>query len=150
MISIITNAKEVNKMADSKFNEMLGGLFKNMEGFVDSNTVVGDAITLPNGIILIPLVDVTFGAGGGAYNKEAKNKTGGGVGGKMTPNSVVIIDGDHVRLLNVKEQDALTKCLDLVPEISRRIKNLKNGGSKRDELAEEIAREAVEAQAKNK
>jgi len=136
-------------MAEGKFNEMLSSLFNNMEGFVDSKTVVGDAITLPNGIILIPLVDVSFGAGGGAFNKEVKNKVGGAVGGKLTPNSVVIIDGDHVRLLNVKEQDALTKCLDLIPEVSRRIKNLKNGGNEVDDLADQIAREAVEAQAKN-
>lgn len=132
-------------MAASSFNEMLGGLFKNMETYVDSKTVVGDAITLPNGTILIPLVDVTFGVGGGAFNKECKNKAGGGLGGKMTANSVIIIQGEDIRLLNVKEQDALTKCIDLIPEIIKKIKKIKNGDNL-DEIVNEAAREAVNAQ----
>ena len=135
-------------MAAIGFNEMLGGLFKGMESYIDSKTVVGDAITLPNGTILIPLVDVTFGVGGGAFNKEVKNKAGGGLGGKMTANSVIIIQGDEIRLLNVKEQDALTKCIDLLPEIAKRIKRLKNGDNI-DEVVNEVAKEAVKAQCEN-
>lgn len=136
-------------MSEAKFNEMFGSMFKNMEGFLDSKTIVGDAITLPNGIILIPLVDVSFGMGGGAFNKDIKNKAGGGLGGKMSPNSVIIIDGDNIRLLNVKEQDALTKCIDLLPEIGRRIKKLKNGDNL-DDVVNQVAKEAVEAEANKK
>lgn len=132
-------------MAANGFNEMLGSLFKGMETYIDSKTVVGDAITLPNGTILIPLVDVTFGVGGGAFNKEVKNKAGGGLGGKMTANSVIIIQGQDIRLLNVKEQDAFTKCIDLIPEIIKKIKKLKNGDNL-DEIVDEVAREAVNAQ----
>ena len=136
-------------MSEAKFNEMFGSMFKNMEGFLDSKTIVGDAITLPNGIILIPLVDVSFGMGGGAFNKDIKNKAGGGLGGKMSPNSVIIIDGDNIRLLNVKEQDALTKCIDLLPEIGRRIKKLKNGDNL-DDVVNQVAKEVVEAEANKK
>lgn len=135
-------------MAATNFNEMLGGLFKGMETYIDSKTVVGDAITLPNGTILIPLVDVSFGVGGGAFNKETKNKAGGGLGGKMTANSVIIIQGEDIRLLNIKEQDALTKCVDLIPEIIKKIKKIKNGDNL-DELVNEAAREAVKAQCQN-
>ncbi len=142
-------------MADLKFNEMLGGLFGNMEGFIDSKNVVGKAITLPNGTILIPIMDVTFGVGGGAFNrdrsngsKDLKNKTAGGIGGKMSANCVIIIEGDDIRLLNIKQQDALTRCIDLIPEISKRIKKLKNGDNL-DEVVDQVAREAVEAQTKD-
>jgi uncharacterized spore protein YtfJ len=131
-------------MAESKFGEMLNGLFKGMDGFIDSKTVVGDAITLPNGTILIPLVDVTFGVGAGAFNKEVKNKAAGGLGGKMSANSVIIIQGDDIRLLNIKEQDALTKCVDLIPEIIKKIKKIKNGDNL-DDIVDEAAREAVAA-----
>jgi uncharacterized spore protein YtfJ len=134
-------------MAESKFGEMLNGLFKGMDGFIDSKTVVGDAITLPNGTILIPLVDVTFGVGAGAFNKEVKNKAAGGLGGKMSANSVIIIQGDDIRLLNIKEQDALTKCVDLIPEIIKKIKKIKNGDNL-DDIVDEAAREAVEATCK--
>lgn len=132
-------------MATGNFNEMLGGLFKGMETYIDSKTVVGDAITLPNGTVLIPLVDVTFGVAGGAFNKEVKNKAGGGLGGKMTANSVIIIQGEDIRLLNVKEQDALTKCIDLIPEIIKKIKKIKNGDNL-DDIVDDAAREALKAQ----
>lgn len=132
-------------MAANNFSEMFGGLFKGMETYIDSKTVVGDAIHLPNGIILIPLVDVSFGVGGGAFNKEVKNRAAGGLGGKMSANSVIIIQGDDIRLLNIKEQDALTKCVDLIPEIIKKIKKLKNGDNL-DEIVNEAARKAVDAQ----
>ena len=139
-------------MAELKFNEMLGGLFGNMEGFLDSKTVVGKAITLPNGTILIPIMDVTFGVGGGAFNKDRsngskdiKNKTAGGIGGKMSANCVLVVEGDNIRILNIKQQDALTRCLDLIPEIQKRIKKLKNGDSF-DDVVDQAAREIVSAQ----
>ncbi len=132
-------------MAETKFSEMLNGLFKGMEGFVDSKTVVGDPITLPEGTILIPIVDVSFGVGAGAFCKDTKNKAGGGMGGKMTANSVVIVHDGDVRLLNIKEQDALTKCVDLIPEIIKKIKKIKNGDNL-DEYVNEAARKAMENQ----
>ena len=141
-------------MAEIKFNEMLNGLFTNMDGFIDSKNVVGDASPLPNGTILIPIMDVTFGVGGGAFSRDRgngsrdlKNKTAGGIGGKMSANCVIIVEGDEIRLLNIKQQDALTRCIDLIPEISKRIKKLKNGDNL-DEVVDQVAREAVEAQTK--
>lgn len=128
-------------MAEKNFNEMLGGLFKGLNGYVDAKTVVGDPITLPNDTVLIPLVDVSFGVAGGAFNKEVKNKACGGLGGKLAANSVIIIQGNNIRLLNVKEQDAITKCIDLIPEIIRKIKNIVNGDTL-DEIVDACAREA--------
>lgn len=130
-------------MAEKNLNEMLGGLFKGLNGYIDSKTVVGDPISLPNGVTLIPLVDVSFGVAGGAFNKEAKNRATGGLGGKMSANSVIIIQGDNIRLLNVKEQDALTKCIDLIPEIIRKIKTIVNGDTL-DEIVDACAREELD------
>ncbi|MDD6102772.1 MAG: GerW family sporulation protein [Clostridiales bacterium] len=130
-------------MAEKNFNEMLGGLFKGLNGYVDAKTVVGDPISLPNNVTLIPLVDVSFGVGGGAFNKEVKNKAYGGLGGKLSANSVIIIQNDNIRLLNIKEQDALTKCVDLIPEIIKKIKNIVNGDTL-DEIVDACAREAAD------
>ncbi|MBR0133621.1 MAG: sporulation protein [Lachnospiraceae bacterium] len=143
-------------MANEKFDEMFKSLFGNMKGFLSSETVVGKAMTLPNGTILIPIMDVTFGVGGGGFTKkhtnggtDDKNKTSGAIGGKMSANCVIIIEGDEIRVLNIKQQDALTRCIDLIPEISKRIKKLKNGDNL-DEVVDQVAREAVDAQANNK
>ena len=67
-------------MADNNFNTAVGSLLKGMEGFLTTKTVVGDAIHVGDTIIL-PLVDVSFGVGAGAFEGDKKNNGGGGMGG---------------------------------------------------------------------
>ena len=98
----------------STFDNTVEALFKGMENFITTKTVVGDAINLGDTIIL-PLVDVSFGVGAGASNEEKKNTGGGGMGGKMSPSAVLVIKNGEPKLVNIKEQDGLTKILDMVP-----------------------------------
>ena len=51
---------------ENNFKETVSSLFKGMDGFVSAKTVVGDAIHVGDTIIL-PLVDVSFGVGAGAF-----------------------------------------------------------------------------------
>mgnify|MGYP000242427313 CR=1 FL=1 len=55
-------------MADNGFNSTVQALFKGLEGFLTTKTVVGDAVKFDDGTIILPLVDVTFGAGAGAFS----------------------------------------------------------------------------------
>ena len=55
------------------FQNTVGSLFKGMENFITTKTVVGDAITVGDTIIL-PLVDVSFGVAATAKTEEKKNK----------------------------------------------------------------------------
>ena len=103
-------------MAENKntFDTTVESLFKGMESFVTTKTVVGDAITI-DGTIVLPLVDVSFGVAAGAANDEKKNNGGGGMGGKMSPSAVLVIKDGEPKLVNIKEQDGMTKILDMVP-----------------------------------
>ena len=86
-------------MADNKFNSTVEALFRGMDGFLSTKTVVGDAVKFDDGTIILPLVDVSFGVGAGAWAKEGENGTncnsGGGLGGKITPSSVVVLKDGH-------------------------------------------------------
>ncbi len=103
-------------MAENKntFDNTVEALFKGMENFITTKTVVGDAITL-DGTVILPLVDVSFGVGAGASNDDKKNNGGGGMGGKMSPSAVLVIKDGVPKLVNIKEQDGITKILDMVP-----------------------------------
>ena len=103
------------KNMNSNFDATVSSLFKGMDHFISSKTVVGDAITVGNTIIL-PLVDVTFGVGAGAASSDRKNNGGGGLGGKISPSAVLVIKDGNIRLVNVKNQDAVTKVLDMIPD----------------------------------
>ena len=42
---------------------------------------------------------------------------------EQSPSAVLVIKGDQIRLVNVKNQDTITKVLDMVPELMDRFKN---------------------------
>ena len=56
-------------MADNSFKGTVESLFKGVDGMISSKTVVGDAIHIGDTIIL-PLVDVSFGLGAGAFSSD--------------------------------------------------------------------------------
>lgn len=103
-------------MADNNFKGTVEALFHGMDGVVSSKTVVGEAIHI-NDTIILPLVDVSFAVGAGAFNAEKKERGAGGIGGKMTPCAVLVIQDGHTRLVNIKNQDTITKILDMVPDV---------------------------------
>ena len=103
-------------MADNSFKGTVESLFKGVDGIVSSKTVVGDAIQIGDTIIL-PLVDVSFGLGAGALSSDKKEQGGGGIGGKMTPCAVLVLQNGKTKLVNIKNQDTITKILDMVPDV---------------------------------
>ena len=103
-------------MSENNFNNTVESLFKGMDSFITTKTVVGDAITIGDTIIL-PLVDVSFGVAAGAFSEEKKNNGAGGMGGKIQPSAVLVIQNGQTKLVNVKNQDSITKILDMVPDV---------------------------------
>ena len=60
-------------MSKENLKDTMGSLFDGMEGFLTSKTVVGEPIYIKDTIIL-PLVDVSFGMGAGAFSGDKKDK----------------------------------------------------------------------------
>ena len=63
-------------MGENNFKGTVESLFKGMEGFITSKTVVGDAVKFDDGTIILPLVDVSFGLGAGAFSETNKKDNG--------------------------------------------------------------------------
>lgn len=134
-------------MAEEKFGNTVESLFKGMEAFLTTKTVVGDAVRFEDGTIILPLVDVSFGMGAGSFNNGAKSNAGGGMSGKMSPSSVLVIQNGHTRLVNVKNQDVMTKIFDMVPDVIDKFKKddaTKQQEKETDEKAAEVAKEAAQ------
>lgn len=102
-------------MADNNFKGTIESLFHGMDSVISSKTVVGEAIHIGD-IIILPLIDVSFGIGAGSFNEDKKAKGAGGVGGKMTPSAVLVIQNGSTKLVNIKNQDTMTKILDMIPD----------------------------------
>ena len=103
-------------MADNTFQTTVEALFQGIDAVISTKTVVGEAIHIKDTIIL-PLVDVSFAIGAGAFSGDKKEKGAGGIGGKMTPSAVLVIKDGTTRLVNIKNQDTITKILDMVPDM---------------------------------
>ena len=103
-------------MADNNFAGVIESLMKGMNTVLSTKTVVGEATQIGDTIIL-PLVDVSFGVGAGDSAGDKKNGGGGGFSGKMTPSAVLVIKNGSTKLVNIKNQDTMTKVLDMIPDI---------------------------------
>lgn len=125
-------------MSDNKFNDTVQSLFGGMENFFTTKTVVGDAVKFDDGTIVLPLVDVSFGVAAGAFSGKDKNNAGGGLGGKLSPSSVLVIKDGTTKLVNVKNQDAVTKILDMVPDLINKFSKGKENSVEEKEMKDKV------------
>lgn len=102
----------------SNLNSSLEVLFNKMEGFISSKTVVGEPINIGD-VIIVPLVDISVGVGAGSYERKEKNNenTGGGLGAKLSPSAMLVVQNGSVQLVDVKNQNSVNKLIDMVPGV---------------------------------
>ncbi len=127
-------------MQENNFNTTVQSLFKGMDSFITTKTVIGEAVHIGDTIIL-PLIEVSFGVGAGAFSQEKKNSAGGGLGGRITPSAVLVIQNGNAKLVNVKNQDSITKILDMVPELVDKFAS--KNAAKKSSAADESAKAAA-------
>ena len=128
-------------MAENNLKATMESLFHGVDGVLSSKTVVGEAIRMGDTIIL-PLMDVSFAIGAGAFNKEKNDKGAGAIGGKMTPCAVLVIQNGKIKLVNIKNQDTVTKILDLVPDVIDRF----TGSDESEKMTEEEVMEILDSE----
>ena len=125
-------------MAENHFSSMIDTLFKGMDQFVTSKTVVGEPVQAGDAII-VPLIDVTCGMAAGTFAENSKNRGGGGMSARMSPSAILVIQNGSTRLVNIKNQNTVNKMLDMVPDIVNKFTNGKVT------VGEEFSADAVKA-----
>ena len=100
----------------NNINCVMESLLKGANALMSTKTVVGEATKIDDTII-IPLVDVSFGVGAGASLSDKKDGGAGGLSGKMTPSAVLLIKNGQTKLVNIKNQDSVTRILDMIPDL---------------------------------
>lgn len=123
--------------------EIMEGIFRGMDGLISSKTVVGEPIPVGE-TTLIPLMEVSMGMGAGAFaqDKAAKGKGNAGAGAlstRITPTAMLLLQNGKCKLINIKNQDTMTKLLDMLPDLVERI----SGGSRVSKTSEEKAQELL-------
>ncbi len=110
-------------MEKTNFDQTVHSLYDGLDHVISTKSVVGEPQQIGDTII-VPLMDVSFGMGAGAFNKEKSDTGAGGIGGKMSPTAVLVIHNGVTRLVSVKNQDAILKIIDMAPDVVEKVMSM--------------------------
>lgn len=112
---------------------MLDNTIAKIREMVNVNSVVGEPITTPDGVTIIPISKISIGLGGGGSDFVSKNVNhhenpfGGGVGAgvKIDPVAFLIVKDGSVRMLPVATPANTTadRIVEMVPDTLDKIAN---------------------------
>ena len=122
--------------------ELTDSTLKNLRTLVDANTIIGDAITTPDGSTILPVSKVSFGSGTGGGDlpiSKGSDPFGGGTGGGVTiePIAFLVIRPGKVELLQLQSADnTADRLVNLVPQVIEQIGSLIGKRAERAEKEE--------------
>lgn len=126
---------------NNHFLDNAEAVFKGMNTFLTTKTVVGEPIIVGDTTI-VPLVDVSCGMAAGTFDNTSKSNGGGGMSAKISPTAMLIIQEGRTKVVNIKNQDAITRLLDMVPDLINKITNKSDVDKEATKKAETILNES--------
>lgn len=121
-------------MPDNIMSEYLRSSLDGIKSIAGMDTIIGKAISTPNGVTVIPVSKVTMGFASGSLDVGAKRigssagaGGGGGTGVSITPVAFLAIGRDaDIRLIPVADipdrVDKITALLERAPEMIEKIR----------------------------
>ena len=114
-------------------NEMIDAMMNSIKDVVKVSTVVGDAVTAPDGSVIIPVTKVSCGFGATGVEIPSKSAIkdeypfGGGSGGGLTvePMGFMVLKEGNVRVVPMTaDQTTVEKIIDMVPPMVDKINGI--------------------------
>ena len=125
---------------------------ESLRDMVDVNTVIGEAITTPEGATMIPISRVSFGfvAGGGEYGESQTRQRnaegtdsdipfagGAGAGVTVQPLGFLVSSGEQVRLVPAQYCQSVDRLIELIPQAMAELRCAMKG-DKREKKTESV------------
>jgi len=121
-------------MSEHPLQGIMSTAMSNIKEMVDVNTIIGEAITTPDGCTIIPISKVSFGfASGGSdfCTKHSSNDKserpslfggGSGAGISITPIAFLVVGQGNIKLLQISENaNTIDKAVSMIPDIIDKI-----------------------------
>ena len=124
----------MEKMSENKMSDIIKASMDGIKSFTDMETVIGNAITTPSGVTVIPVSKVAMGIatggidyGAGRTNPAQNFGGGGGTGLAITPIAFLTVGRDaevNIILINSSggDIDRIANLIERSPEIVEKIK----------------------------
>ena len=118
-------------MVKTRIGVLVSGGGTNLQALIDSNSVIGKAVTTPDGTTILPVSKVTFGYASGGSDLPATQKElfGGGTGGgvSITPIAFLVIRSGDVKVLPVQPyQSTADRVVGMAPDLIDKVSGLVN------------------------
>ena len=115
-----------NNEKNAPLRDLMETTMVKIREMVDTNAIIGEPITTPDGVTVIPISRVSFGfgTGGSDYGKTVDKFGGAGAAGvKIEPVSFLIIKDGVTRVVPVAipPMGPVDRILDMVPEVMDRV-----------------------------
>ena len=122
-------------MSENKMSDIIKASMDGIKSFTDMETVIGNAITTPSGVTVIPVSKVAMGiaTGGIDYGKGKQDSEqnfggGGGTGLSITPVAFLTVGRDsEVSLIHINGSGAdvekIVNLIERAPELIEKVKN---------------------------
>lgn len=114
------------KSTSKPLSELMETTMSKIREMIDTNSIIGQPITTPDGVTVIPISRVSFGfgTGGSDYGKTVDRFGGAGAAGvKIDPVSFLIIKDGMTRVVPVAvyPMGPVDRLIDLVPDVVERV-----------------------------
>lgn len=103
---------------------------ESLKGLVSANAVIGEAISLPGEVTILPISKISFGYGSGGSDIPSKNPGGhfgggGGGGGTIEPIGFISVCKGEVKLMQLTTADnTADRIVNLVPQVFDKVSAL--------------------------
>ena len=131
-------------MSEHPIEGMMDNTLDKIKQLADSNTVVGEPITTPDGTVIIPISKVSYGFASGGSDLPAKQTQkdlfggGAGAGVTITPVAFLTVSNGNTKLLQVDPfHSSLDRVIGMVPDLLDRVKSFLD--KNKEETAEDAA-----------
>ena len=119
-------------MSEHPIQGLMDVTLEKIKSMVDSNTIIGNPINMPNGTLILPVSKVSFGfaSGGTDFNgKNAANKDlfggGSGAGVNIQPVAFLVIKDGCVRTIQLSDSsNSIDRALTMLPELVEKLTTL--------------------------
>ncbi len=127
-------------MLEHPIEGLMTTTMNNLKEMIDVNTIVGDPVQSPDGLIIIPISKVSFGfaAGGTEFNFVTHKKNvdeqnmgklpfggGSGAGVSLQPVGFIVVGNDQIKLMPVDEgNNALISFFDFINSMAKNLQDI--------------------------
>ena len=125
-------------MSEHPIEGLMDVTLEKIKSMVDSNTIIGNPINMPDGTLILPVSKVSFGFASGGSDFPSKTSKqlfggGGGAGVSISPIAFLVVRGNSVRMLQLADtSNSVDRAIGMMPEMVEKVADL-FGKSKKDD-----------------